>query len=101
VIFLLFAVAAALVALGLFRARRRAKGAWYILVTCFAAYHLSRLVTSYDLGAFMIAVRASEVVGCVVLAGLTMAVAHFLRPTGYDAPPPPTVGRLERRTTDT
>ena len=99
--FLLFAVAAALVALGLFRARRRARGAWYILVACIAAYHLFRLVTSYDLGAFMMAVRAVEVGSCVILAGLTMAVAYVHRPSSYDAPPPPATERLDSRTSDT
>jgi hypothetical protein len=99
--FLLFAVAAAFVALGLFRARRQARGAWYILVACIAAYHLFRLVTSYDLGADMMVVRAVEVVGCVILAGLTMALAYFHRPAKYDAPPPPATGRLGSRTTDT
>ena len=99
--FLLFAVAAALVALGLFRARRQARGAWYILVACIAAYHLFRLVTSYDLGADMIVVRAVEVVGCVILAGLTMALPNFHRPAEYDAPPPPATERLDSRTSDT
>jgi hypothetical protein len=101
IIFLLFAVAAAFVALGLFRSKRQAGGAWYILVVCFAAYHLFRLVTSYDLGAFMMAVRAAEVVGCVMLAGLTAALAYFHRPARYDVPPPPATGRLDRRMTDT
>jgi hypothetical protein len=101
IIFLLFAAAAAVVALSLFRARRQARVAWYILVVCFAAYHLYRLVTSYDLGAFVIAVRAAEVVSCVILAGLTMAVVYFQRPAKYDAPPPPVTERLDRGTTDT
>ena len=101
VIFLLFAVAATLVALGLFRAKGRARGAWYILVIGFAAYHLFRLVTSYDLGAFMIAVRAVEVVCCVMLVGLTVALAYFHRPIRYDVPPPPATGQPGSRATDT
>jgi hypothetical protein len=100
-IFLLFAVAAALASLGLSRAKRQAGIAWYILVVCFAAYHLFRLVTSYDLGAFMIAVRAVEVVGCVILVGLTVVLAYFHRPARYDAPPPPATEQLDSRTTDT
>ena len=101
IILLVFAAAAAFVALGLFRARRRARKAWYLLVACFAAYHLFRLVTSYELGAFMIAVRAAEVVGCIMLAGLTVALAYFHLPVRYDVPPPPATGRPDSRTTDT
>ena len=101
VIFLLFAVAAAFVALGLFRAKQRARDAWYILAACFTAYHLFRLVTSYDLGAFTMAVRSAEVVGCFILAGLTMALAYFHRPAGYDVPPPPHTEPIDSRTTDT
>jgi hypothetical protein len=101
IIFLLFAVAAACVALGLFRAKRRAIGTWYILVACVAVYHLFRLGTSYDLGGFMIAVRAVEVVCCMILAGLTMATALFHRPSRFDASPPPATERLGGRTTDT
>jgi hypothetical protein len=100
VIFLLFGVAAAIVALGLFRASRRARNLWYILVVCFAAYHLFRLVTSYELGTFMISVRALEVVCSVILAGLTIALTHFVQPAIYDAPPPPAGERLDSRTTD-
>ena len=101
VIFLLFTAAAAFVARGLFRAKRWAIGAWYVLMVCFAAYHLFRLVTSYDLGAFMIAERAAEVVGCVMLAGLTVALAYFHRPVSYDVPPPPATGRPSSQATDT
>ena len=101
VTFLLFAMGAAVVALGLFRAMRRARDAWYVLVACFAAYHLFRLVTSYDLGPLTMAIRAVEVVSCVILAGLTMALAYFPRPARYDAPPPPVAGQPDCRTTDT
>ena len=100
-IFLLFAVAALVAALGLFRAGRWAGRAWYILVACFAAYHLFRLVTSYQLGAFIIAVRVFEVLSSFLLAGLTLAVVYFNRPTRYVAPPPPPTEWGDTQTTDT
>ena len=101
IIFLMFAVAASAVALGLFRAKRWAGHAWYILVACFAAYHLFRLVTSYQLGAFSIAARVGEVLGSFLLAGLTLAAIYFNQQTSHESPPPPPTEWGEIGRTDT